>query len=119
MRRIDHSDSDADSHLDGKIASFHDHLERCHNQFETVFSEESIEAALQTQDAQSIAQFSYTIKVLEGIRDDDGEDKWRKALSEWSAEAIALLRDSDAPRWKSLATATILEAIHECSRIET
>lgn len=119
MRKVEDTDTEADSHLEGKLASFQEHLDRCRRQFDATVAAGGNDAAMRSQEAQNIAQYSYVIMVLQGIQGDNSESKWRDALVEWSFEAVSLMREGDVPRWKSLATATILEVVSECVRSET
>lgn len=117
MRKVGVEETESDSWLEGRIASFQEHLGRCQRQFQAIQSESGLEAALRSQDAQNIAQYSYVVEALEAIRVEEGDRKWIDALAAWAQEAVSQIREGDVPRWKSLGTATILEVVSECCKV--
>jgi hypothetical protein len=117
MRKVGESKTQGEQLLEDKfLSSYSDHLERWMRDFNSTFQSHGMDRALQSQDAQRVAQYSHVVQELSGILE-KGEGL-EVALDRWIAVAVAELRDMDTPRWKSLATATVLEALQECVGLE-
>ena len=70
-----------------------------------------LEAALQSTHARRVAQCSHVVYVLREILDSKDHDRYKRALLHHAREAVSVLRDANAPEWKRLAVASILEAL--------
>ena len=117
MRKVGDSKTQGEQLLEDKfLSSYSYHLEQWMRDFNSTFQSHGMEKALQGQDAQNVAQYSHVVQELSEILE-KGEGI-EAALDRWIAVAVAELRDTDTPRWKSLATATILEALQECVGVE-
>lgn len=93
--------------LEDRLEVYRNHLEACRLEFHEVFSSQGIDSALQSQECQNIAQYGEVVRILEEV---SGEDPV-EGLSRISREAVDALRGADTPRWRSLALATVLEAL--------
>lgn len=117
VRKVRTSSGQGEQLLEDKfLSSYSDHLERWTRDFNSTFQSQGMDLALQGQDAQRVAQYSHVVQELSGIL--ERGEVLAVALDRWIAVAVAELRDNDTPRWKSLATATILEALQECVGVE-
>jgi hypothetical protein len=116
MRKVSDSITQGERLLEDKVGSLNDHLESCRKRLNEFADLNGVEGALQTPHAQNVAQYSHVVQELSGILEKgEGLDA---ALRQWIGVAVAELRDLDTPRWKSLATATILEALRDCVEFE-
>lgn len=100
-----------DDLLKKKIEIYDLQLEGCRKDYENVLDMRGQEAALQSTYARRIAQCSHVVYVLREILDSEDDDKYKKALLHHARESVSVLRDANAPEWKRLAVAAILEVL--------
>lgn len=116
MRKVGVTGTEADAHLESKIAAYTAELERCVQSFQSIAEAQGTSAALQTSAAERIAQYDKVVKVLTTVQEKGGD------YAGWvmceSKEAAEVMRDSEAPNWRRLALASILEALIECAGLE-
>lgn len=115
MRKVGSINTEADAHLEERMAGFQQHLDRCRVQFEQALAARGIGEALQTKDAQGIAQYADVVARLASVREGEGKYLW--ALRDQVKETVIDLRD-DVPPWRSLANATVLEVLERCVELE-
>lgn len=114
MRKVGSVSTEADEVLEGKIMAFEAHLERCMREFDAIYESEGPSDAVQSTAAAGVAQYVEALRVLREVAEDPGEDKWVRHMLLASEKAVAGLRDGDSPRWRHLASATVLEVLAEC-----
>lgn len=116
MRKVGVTDTEADALLESKIASYTAELERCARGFESALNAQGIGTALQTAEAERVAQYEKIVKVLTTVQEKGG------GYAGWvmceSKEAVEVMRDPEAPNWRRLALASILEVLIECAGLE-
>lgn len=116
MRKVGISGGLSEQILEDKVGSYSEHLEACRRSLNEFADSNGIENALQSPHAQNVAQYSHVVQELSGILESGaGVDS---SLARWVGVAVAELRNPDTPRWKSLATATILEVLNDCVHAE-
>jgi hypothetical protein len=118
MRKVGIATTDIDQYLEGKVGSYARHMDSCGQQFNREADSTSLAEALKGDNARSLAQYNEVVRVLTEIVQDQTEDKIRLHLSCWAAAAVSQMRSADTPRWQTLATATILETLLDCLKVD-
>lgn len=99
----------AEGPLEGKVGLFTAELESNLRRLEALASSGGLEAVAGSREADRVAQYSEVVRILGAA----GED-----LDAWAAgvalEARDVLRSGDAPRWRLLAHADVLDVLAEC-----
>ena len=111
MRMVGASEVGDDDLLKKKIEICDLQLEGCRKDYENILDIRGQEAALQSTHARRVAQCSHVVYVLREILDSKDHDRYKRALLHHAREAVSVLRDANAPEWKRLAVASILEAL--------
>lgn len=114
MRKVESFSTEADEILEGRIQAFESHLERCMREFDAISESDGLSAAIRSDAAAGISQYVEAIHLLRGVAEDQGEDKWSRHMLLAAGRAVEGLRDGDSPRWRHLASATVLEVLAEC-----
>jgi len=97
----------SDVHLEGLIASFQAHLDRCLAECENLVASHGMVTALQSSAARSVAQYGLVVERLSSVED------CAAALRSESARVVLDIREG-VEEWRMLANATILEALAQC-----
>lgn len=112
MRKVGEASGADERHLEDRIGYYSSHLDAQVLQFNSIQQTKGLEEALKSPTAQLVAQYHEVVSVLSGILEEGGQCATNLAC--FAAAAVMQMRDFDTPRWKLLATATILEVLVEC-----
>jgi hypothetical protein len=112
MRNVGESNTDSVRHLEDRIGYYSSHLDAQVLQFKSIQQSMGLEEALKSTAAQLVAQYHEVVSALSSVLEDGGDCAGNLAC--FASAAVMQTRDLDIPRWKSLATATILEVLVEC-----
>lgn len=116
MRKVGVTATEADALLESKIAAYTAELERCARGFRSALEAQGIGTALQTAEAERVAQYEEILRHLRAVQEKGGD------YAGWvmceSKEAVEVMREADAPNWRRLALAAVLEALIECAGLE-
>ena len=112
MRRVGESASSAEQHLEDRVGFYSSHLSSQLVQFNSIQQTKGLEEALKSPTAQLVAQYHEVVSALSEILGEGGQCAANLAC--FASAAVTQMRDLDTPKWKLLATATILEVLVEC-----
>lgn len=93
--------------LEGQIAAFQAHLDRCLSECENLVASRGMVPALQSPAARSVAQYGLVVERLSSV------DDCAAALRSAAARVVLEIREG-VEEWRMLANATILEALVQC-----
>jgi hypothetical protein len=96
-----------DERLEGLVAGFRAHLDRCASECESILASRGMVSALQSPAARSVAQYGLVVERLSSV------DDCAAALGSEAIRVVSEIREG-VDEWRMLANATILEALAQC-----